>query len=78
LFNVEAVEAIYNLRHFTSQNLSNMLWAYAHVGASNSALFNAAGDSVIALEDLSEFMPQKIPTSFGRMQLQWRHIHGFS
>jgi hypothetical protein len=48
------------------------------VGASNSALFNAAGDSVIALEDLSEFMPQKIPTSFGRMQLQWRHIHGFS
>jgi hypothetical protein len=60
LFNVEAVEAIYNLWHFTSQNLSNMLWAYAHVGASNSALFNAAGDSVIALEDLSEFMPQKI------------------
>jgi hypothetical protein len=60
LFDVVAVEAIYNLRHFTSQGLSNMLWAYANVGASNSALFNAAGDSVIALEDLSEFMPQEI------------------
>ena len=30
------------------------------MGASNSALFNAARDSVIALEDLSEFMPQAI------------------
>ncbi len=60
LFDVVAVEAIYNLRHFNSQDLSNMLWAYANVGASNSALFNAAGDSVIALEDLSEFMPQAI------------------
>jgi hypothetical protein len=60
LFDVVAVKSIYNLRHFNSQDLSNILWSYAKVGASNSALFNAAGDSVIALEDLSEFKPQDI------------------
>jgi hypothetical protein len=53
LFDVVAHEAIPKLRHFNSQGLSNMLWAYAKVGASksNSALFEAAGDSIVAMNE---------------------------
>ena len=56
-FDVLALEAISKLHHFNSQDLSNMLWAYANVGASNSALFKAAGDSIVALESLRDFWP---------------------
>ena len=38
-FDVLAPEAMSKLRHFNPQDLSNMLWAYAKVGASNPALF---------------------------------------
>ena len=34
-FDVLALEAISKMRHFNSQDLSNMLWAYANVGTSN-------------------------------------------
>ena len=60
LFDVVALEAIYKLWHLNSQYLSNMLWAYAKVGASHSALFMAAGDSIVALDSLSNFWPQYV------------------
>jgi hypothetical protein len=60
LFDVVALKAIYKLRHFNSQELSNMLWAYAKVGASNSALFVEAGDASVALDSLSDFKPQEM------------------
>jgi hypothetical protein len=56
---VLAHEAIPKLRHFNSQDLSNMLGAYAKVGApkSNSSLFEAATYSIIALDDWVDFWP---------------------
>jgi hypothetical protein len=62
LFDVLAHEAISKLRHFNSQDLSNMLWAYAKVGTSksNSSLFKAAGDLIVALKDLNGFKPQHV------------------
>jgi hypothetical protein len=62
LFDALAHEAIPKLRHFNSQDLSNMLWACAKGGVSksNSALFEAAADSIIALDDLVDFWPQAL------------------
>jgi hypothetical protein len=60
LFDVLAREAIFKLRRFSSQNLSNMLWAYAKVGASNSSLFEAAGITIVAMNDLVDFWPQAL------------------
>jgi hypothetical protein len=59
---VLAHEAIPKLRHFNSQDLSNMLGAYAKVGASksNSSLFEAATYSIIALDDWVDFWPQAL------------------
>ena len=60
LFDVLALEAISKLRRFNSQNLSNMLWAYAKVGSSNSSLFKATEDSIVSLHDLVDFWPQAL------------------
>ena len=65
LFDFAAVKVIYKLRHFNSQDLSNMLWAYAKVGASNLALFKAAGDSIVALDSFSGLKPQDIQHCLG-------------
>ncbi|KAL3775652.1 hypothetical protein ACHAW5_008122 [Stephanodiscus triporus] len=59
-FDVLALKAIFKLQHFNSQDLSNMVWAYANVRASKSTLFKAAGDSVVTLENLKGFKPQEI------------------
>ncbi len=50
------------LRHFKSQDLSNMLWAYAKVGTSKSnlSLFKAAGDSIVAHDNLVALWPQAV------------------
>ena len=53
-------QAMSKLRHFNPQDLSNMLWAYAKVGASNPALFKASGDSIVALNNLRDFWPQAL------------------
>ncbi len=62
LFDVLAHEAIFMLRHFNSQDVSNVLWAYAKVGASksNSSLFEAAGNTIVAMRDFSGFKPQEL------------------
>ncbi len=60
LFDVVAVQANSKLRHFNSQDISNILWAYANVGASNSKFFKAAGDSIIDLDNLSDVWPQAL------------------
>ena len=55
---VLALEAMTMLKHFNSQDLSNMLWSYAKMESSNSLLFTAVGDSIVGMNDLSEFWPQ--------------------
>jgi hypothetical protein len=55
-----ANEAITKLQYFIPQDLSNMLWSYAKMESSNSVLFKAAGDHIIALDDLSTFKPQEL------------------
>jgi hypothetical protein len=44
ILDVLALEAMSKLKHFNSQNLSNMLWSYAKIKSLNSVLFKAAGD----------------------------------
>ena len=67
LFDVVAHEAVSKLRHFKSQDLSNMLWAYAKVGTSksNSSLFKAAGDSIFAHDNLVALWPQAVQYRMG-------------
>jgi len=60
LFDVFAQAAIPNLHKSNGQDLSNMLWAYANVKASNSQLFEHAGDSIVAMDNLNEFWPQAL------------------
>ena len=55
---VLALEAMSKLKHFNSQDKSNMLWSYAKMESSNSVLFKAVGDSIVGMNDLSEFWPQ--------------------
>ncbi|KAL7549934.1 hypothetical protein ACHAWF_013189 [Thalassiosira exigua] len=60
LYDSVATEAIPMLNDFNAHGLSNMLWAYAHVGSSNSSLFENAGDVIAAISNLDEFQPQAI------------------
>jgi hypothetical protein len=64
LFDVLAHEAISQLRHFNSQDLTNMLRAHANVNVgvlrSNMSLFEAAGDSIFALDESVDFWPQAL------------------
>ena len=60
LFDLFSQAAIPNLHKFNGQDLSNMLWAYANVKASNSQLFEHAGDSIVATNNLNEFWPQAL------------------
>jgi hypothetical protein len=73
IFDVLALEAMSKLTHFNSQDLSNMLWSYAKMESSNSLLwsyakmessnsllFTAVGDSIVGMNDLSEFKPQEL------------------
>ena len=64
MFDVLAHEAISQLRHFNSQDLTNMLWAHANVNVgvlrSNMSLFEAAGDSIFALDESVDFWPQAL------------------
>ena len=54
LFDVFAQAAIPNLHTFNGQDLSNMLWSYANVKVPNSQLFEQAGDSIVAMNNLNE------------------------
>ena len=60
IFDVLALEAMSKLKHFNSQNLSNMLWSYAKIKSSNSVLFKAVGDSIVGMNDVGEFKPQEL------------------
>ena len=62
LFDVFAHTAIPNLHTFNGQDLSNMLWSYANVKAPNSQLFEQAGDSIVAINNLHNFYfkPQEL------------------
>ena len=60
LFDVFAQAAIPNLDKFNGQDLSNMLWAYANVKVPNSQLFEQAGDSIVAMDNLDDFKPQAL------------------
>jgi hypothetical protein len=62
LFDILAHEAISKLRHFNSQDMSNMLLDYAKEGVSksDSSLFEAVGDSILALDHLVDFWPQQL------------------
>lgn len=59
-YDILAFQSISKLHRFNSQDFSNMLWAYANVCVSNSDLFMAAGDAIVALDDLSHFDSQHI------------------
>jgi hypothetical protein len=58
IMDILALEAMYKLQHFNSQGLSNMLWSYAKMKSSNSVLFKAAGDHIVAMKDLGKFNSQ--------------------
>ena len=60
ILDILALEAMSKLKHFNSQDLSNMLWSYAKMESSNSVLFKAAGDLIVVMNDLSEFKPQEL------------------
>ena len=60
ILDILAVVAMPKLKHFNSQDLSNMLWSYAKLESSNLLLFKAAGDSIVDMNDLSEFKPQEL------------------
>eukprot|EP00579_Thalassiosira_antarctica_P011504 CAMPEP_0201911768 /NCGR_PEP_ID=MMETSP0903-20130614/2602_1 /ASSEMBLY_ACC=CAM_ASM_000552 /TAXON_ID=420261 /ORGANISM="Thalassiosira antarctica, Strain CCMP982" /LENGTH=502 /DNA_ID=CAMNT_0048446557 /DNA_START=456 /DNA_END=1964 /DNA_ORIENTATION=- len=59
-FDILALEAIPNLTKFNSFDISNMLWGYSNVKASNPRLFEETGDVVIARDLLKTFNPQDI------------------
>jgi len=60
LFDHLAEQSIPLLGTFKSQELSNMLWAYAHLGASHSDLFQEAGDAIDSLDRLGLFTGQAL------------------
>jgi len=59
IFDVLAQQAA-KLHNFNGQDLSNMLYAYAHAKVPNSTLFQEAGDSIVGLENLNEFKAQEV------------------
>ena len=59
IFDILALQAA-KLHNFNGQDLSNMLWAYAHVKVPNSTLFQEAGDSIVGLENLNDFKAQEV------------------
>ena len=59
IFDILALQAA-KLHNFNGQDLSNMLWAYAHVKVPNSTLFQEAGDSIIGLDNLNDFKAQEV------------------
>ena len=60
ILDVLANESISKLQYFNSQDLSNMLWSFATMESSNSVLFKAADDHIVALDNLSSFTPQEL------------------
>jgi len=60
LFDVFAEEVISfnNLNEFWPQALSNIVWAYANVGVSNSQLFKKVADHIVTLDSLHNFNGQ--------------------
>jgi hypothetical protein len=60
IMDILALEAIPKLQHFNSQDLSNMLLSYAKMKSTNSVLFKTAGDTIVGMNDLGEFMPQAL------------------
>mmetsp|Transcript_31098 Transcript_31098/g.65629 ORF Transcript_31098/g.65629 Transcript_31098/m.65629 type:complete len:606 (+) Transcript_31098:219-2036(+) len=59
-YDILAQTAIPKLKTFNSHDLSNMLWAYATAKETNSALFEEAGDTIVALGSLNEFNSQHL------------------
>ena len=53
LFDILAAQAIFNLKDSRPQEMSNILFAYANVGARNHKLFKEAGDRIVAHKDFS-------------------------
>ena len=51
-FDMLADVAILKLKDYKPQEMSNMLWAYANVGVTNTELFKKAGDTIIEMENL--------------------------
>jgi len=49
-----------NLDEFLPQALSNISWAYANAGVSNSQLFEKLADHIVGLDNLNEFWPQAL------------------
>jgi hypothetical protein len=60
ILDVLANESISKLQYFNSQDLSNMLWSFATMESSNSVLFKAADNHIVALDNLSSFTPQEL------------------
>ncbi|KAL7530600.1 hypothetical protein ACHAXR_004948 [Thalassiosira sp. AJA248-18] len=60
LFDVLALEATSNIKGFEPQHLSNIVWAYANVKATNPSLFKKVGDHIVALDNLGTFVPQDL------------------
>ena len=53
-----ASEAIQQIQTFNSQDLSNMVWAYATLRKPSTPLFEAVGNSIAASTNLRSFKPQ--------------------
>ncbi|KAL3772366.1 hypothetical protein ACHAW5_010368 [Stephanodiscus triporus] len=93
-FDVLALKAVSKLRHFNSQGLSNMLWAYANrfqstiffniswayatAGESHPQLFKKFTDHIVDLESLTDFRPQALSNITLHMPMLASHTHGFS
>jgi hypothetical protein len=54
------VRSITCITQFTTQGLSNIVWAYATNGMQHTALFNKVADHVVALDHLKSFSPQAL------------------
>jgi hypothetical protein len=48
------------IQEFNGQDISNMVWAYAHLNVSHPVLFRAVGDYIEQLDDLESFKPQAL------------------
>jgi len=60
LFDTLATAATHKLRSFNGQDFSNMLLAYASVGAKNPRLFEETGNLIVQQNELGAFRPQAL------------------
>jgi hypothetical protein len=55
-----ALESLNSIDQFNSQDISNMLWAYASLKVPHPPLFQSLGDAVANMPDLTGFKPQAL------------------